>query len=323
MEDRQAWFRGKRWGLFTHYLAAPAGNSVDEPLSAEEWNTRIDSFRVDQLAEQIRGTGADYFCITIGQNSGHYCAPNSTYDRLTGIAPSKCSRRDLVADLADALAAYGVDMWVYLPSGAPCAEPQAVERLEWENGVWDTNGRRNTCKRLENFQRNWESVIREWSLRWGDRVKGWWMDGCYFPEDMYLHDDEPNYTSLARALRAGNPLSVLAFNKGLEEPFLLQCDEDDFTAGEVGYNLPLAIDWDDTREGMAKKLRGKQLHVLSYLGSTWGEGEPRFPDELAAGYSKYLVLRGGIITWDIRLNLDGTIPESFQHQLQVINRAAK
>eukprot|EP01046_Picozoa_sp_COSAG06_P043602 COSAG06_NODE_5739_length_3299_cov_19.417813_1_plen_24_part_10 len=24
------------------------------------------------------------------------------------------------------------------------------------------------------MQRNWEAIIREWSLRWGDLVDGWW-----------------------------------------------------------------------------------------------------------------------------------------------------
>lgn len=316
----EKYFKDKRWGLFSHYLSNLAGNSVDRVVDAEEWNKRIDAFNVPLLAKQISGTGAGYFCITVGQNSGNYCAPNAVYDSLTGVIPSKCSKRDLVLELAEELAKYGVDLWVYLPSGAPCAEPQAVERLEWEEGVWGQNGGKNTCKRLENFQRKWESVIREWSLRWGKMVKGWWIDGCYYAESMYLHEEEPNFHSFAGALRAGNENAVLCFNSGLETPFLLQSGEDDFTAGEVGLSLPLAVDGDDSREGIAKKLKGKKLHILSYLGDFWGGGEPRFPDALAAGYTKYIMEKGGIVTWDIRLNLDGSIPESFFNQLKAIDR---
>ena len=159
--SRQDWFTGKRWGMFTHYLPVPAGDGTGQYCSAEDWNRRIDRFDAELLASHLHEVGADYFCITIGQNSGHYCAPNPVYDELVGISPSKCTRRDLIADISAALAPYGIDLWVYLPSGAPCAEPQAVERLEWVDGRGE---------RLASFQRKWEAVIREWSLRWGTRM---------------------------------------------------------------------------------------------------------------------------------------------------------
>lgn len=322
MEERQEWFKGKRWGLFTHYLANPAGNDIDKIVTSQEWNERINNFNVELFVKQLKQTGADYFCITIGQNSGHFCSPNSTYDQVTGISPSKCSERDLVLELAEEASKYGIDMWVYLPTGAPCAEPQAVERLEWEWGYTGGIGvysAPTTGKRLVEFQRKWEGIIREWSLRWGDKIKGWWMDGCYFPEDMYLFEDEPNFKSLSRSIRAGNPHAVIAYNKGLEYPFILQCEYDDFTAGEVGENLPLDISNDNSKEEISKVLGGRKLHVLSYLGKTWGQGEPRFPDQLAIGYSKYIIEKGGIITWDIPLNLDGSISECYQKQLEKIN----
>ena len=106
--NRQKWFQNKRWGFFTHYLAGTAGNGQGNTLSAEDWNARIDAFDILKLVEQLRDCPPDYVCITIGQNSGHYLAPNAVYDRLTGIAPSKCSRRDLVADLAQALEGTGI-----------------------------------------------------------------------------------------------------------------------------------------------------------------------------------------------------------------------
>jgi hypothetical protein len=75
---------------------------------------------------------------TIGQNSGHYCSPNATYDRIVGITPSKCSRRDLIADLAKTLSARNIRLMVYLPSGAPGADPVARQKLGWR---WGKSGR--------------------------------------------------------------------------------------------------------------------------------------------------------------------------------------
>jgi hypothetical protein len=39
--------------------------------------------------------------------------------------------------------------------------------------------------RLAELQRNWEAVVRERPVRWGKSVSGWWIDGCYFADQMY------------------------------------------------------------------------------------------------------------------------------------------
>jgi hypothetical protein len=39
--------------------------------------------------------------------------------------------------------------------------------------------------RLAEFQRNWEAICRDWSQRWSRRVSGWWIDACYFADEMY------------------------------------------------------------------------------------------------------------------------------------------
>lgn len=168
VKDRAGWFREAKWGVFMHYLA----ESADVPVS--EWNRRIGGFNVEGLADQLQASGAGYFFITLGQNSGHYLSPNQAYDGFTGIRPSKCSKRDLVADLYKALAPRGIKLLVYLPAGAPDQDFAAMEKLEWKRGPF-----RNAA-----FQRRWEKVIEEWSVRWGNKVAGWWFDGCYWPNAM-------------------------------------------------------------------------------------------------------------------------------------------
>src|SRR5579871_1563379 len=101
--NRAAWMASARWGVMNHYLADWIARTTQEPMTVERWNSLIDHFDVEALAEQLKSVGASYYQISIGQNSGYYLSPNATYDRLTQIKPSKCSRRDLVADLYDAL----------------------------------------------------------------------------------------------------------------------------------------------------------------------------------------------------------------------------
>ena len=311
---RSDWFYRSRWGAASHFLVEPQ-------TDADEWNRRVDRFDVGGLAGQLAEVGAGYYWLTIGQNSGHYCSPNSTYDACTGIRPSKCSGRDLIAELAEALASRGVRMMVYLPSGAPAADPAAMRALGWEwgfEGGWpEAWGTRRTGKRLAEFQRTWEAVIREWSLRWGGNVHGWWFDGCYFADEMYRFSDEPNFFSLAAAARAGNPDSLVAFNPGIMVQAVTPAE--DYTAGETnepGEVEPPPDRWfgTDHRE---------QFHVWSYLGQSWMQPPPRFDREDVVAHTRRLTARGGVMTWDVPLSPFGLIPEPFFDQLAAVGKCIR
>ena len=307
---RTDWFQQAGWGVFAHFLTAPT-------MTAGEWNAKVNSVDVKALAGQLAATGCGWFFLTVGQNSGHYCAPNRTYDCLVGSRPSKCSERDLITDLAVALAGTGIRLMAYSASGAPGHDRTAMARLEWEwgfTGDWAAGawGTPRTGKRLVNFQRHWEAVHREWSERWGRRVHGWWIDGCYFADEMYRFPDEPNFGSFAAALRAGNADRLVAFNPGVMVPLICHADEEDYTAGEIAQSLP---------EVPGPKVGGAQYHILSYLGSSWCAGEPRFPDPLAVGYTQHVLAKGGVITWDVGIETNGLIREPFLRQLQAIGRA--
>ena len=128
-EDRAAWLKEAQWGVMSHYLADWKAKELKEPMTVEKWNRMVDRFDVEGLAEQLHSVGAGYYLVTIGQNSGYYLAPNVAYDRLAGIRPSKCSRRDLVADLYEALHKRDIRLLVYLPSGAPAGDAAARQCL--------------------------------------------------------------------------------------------------------------------------------------------------------------------------------------------------
>lgn len=318
------WLHEAHWGVMTHYLGAPPSSKGGAELTAEAWNKQVDQFDVPGLVEQLASAGAKYLLFTIGQNSGHYCAPNATYDRIVGIAPSKCSRRDLIAELARALTARNIRLMVYLPSGAPAADPVARQKLGWRwgrPGGWQLPGE-PVGGRLAEFQRNWEAVIRDWSLRWGKSISGWWIDGCYFADQMYRFDDEPNFASFARALKAGNPDAIVAFNPGVKVPVIAHTRYDDFTAGEV--NLPLLAKAVDACPGRWLECEGRkvQFQILTFLGTSWCRGErPQLPDEQIIAYTRQLAAKGGAVTFDVPIQTSGLIPQPFVEQLRAVGRA--
>ncbi len=250
--------------------------------------------------------GAGYYLITIGQNSGYYLSPNATYDKYVGIAPSKCSRRDLVADLHAALQKRKIQLMVYLPSGAPGGDVEARTALQWRNGPYPNR----------EFQLKWEQVIRTWAERWGKKVAGWWFDGCYFPNSMYRSVEPPNFATFAAAARAGNPDRVLAFNPGVVYRILSVTPHEDYTAGEIDQPDRVSI-----RRAVDGKVDGARIHVLSFLGKTWGMGEPRFSEEQVVTFSRTVAGAGGVITWDVPVQLNGRIAQPFLEQLAAVGKA--
>lgn len=319
-----AWFHDARWGVMTHYLGAPPSSKGGAELTAETWNKQVNEFDVAGLVDQVASTGAKYLLFTLGQNSGHYCSPNATYDRIVGITPSKCSRRDLVTDLAKALSVRNIRLMVYLPSGAPAADPVARHKLGWRwgrPGGWQLPGE-PVGGRLVEFQRDWEAVIREWSLRWGKSVSGWWIDGCYFADQMYRFDDAPNFASFAAALKSGNPDAIVAFNPGVKVPVIGHTKYDAYTAGEV--DLPKLAKAVEACHGRWMECEGckLQFHILTYLGKSWCKGDrPQLPDEQIIAFTRQLTEKGGVMTFDVPIQNSGLIPQPFIEQLQAVGRS--
>lgn len=314
MSNKTDWFMRSKWGVNIAFMPGIEEDAfTDNTLSADEWNKRVDNFDVQGLSEQLQTINAPYCFLTLGQNSGHYCSPNATYDKIVGISPSKCSARDLISDLADELATHNCRLLVYLPSGAPAADKIACERLKWKWGFegdwpngWCDNLRRG--ERLEQFQNNWEAVCREWSLRWSDKVWGWWIDGCYFADEMYRNPKAPNFKSFAEALKAGNENALVAFNPGQVFPVISHTKHEDFTAGEGSDTcLPLC-------EGrwIERDKHAVQWHTYNWIGTKWGRAEkPRFSAEMVIGYTKQATSNQGVVTWDVPYEENGLIKEEF------------
>ena len=292
-QHRSDWFHEAKWGVFMHFLAPKTMNALPLEENVLAWNREVDSFDVAELAKQLHNVKARYCIFTLGQNSGHYCAPNRIYDQLVQQFPSKCSKRDLIADLAAALTVYDIRLIIYFTNNAPVADLEAFRMLN------DTLGERNV-----EFQRNWENIIREWSLCWGKKIHGWWIDGCYFNDQMYLNQDEPNFHSFAAALRAGNSESILAFNPGVSYPPYTVDQEEDYTAGEV--NEPQEID------SPGRWVEHAQFHYLAYLGQSWKQEPVRFNATEVIEYTRSITDYGGVVSWDTPHHNNGIIePQAY------------
>jgi hypothetical protein len=294
-----------KWGVMTHYLA----DWIDPKMTIEKWNQLIDNFDVSILANQLKSVGAGYHILSLGQNSGFYLCPNAAYDRITGIKPSKLSNRCLILDMAKAQEPLGIKMMVYLPSGAPDEDSVAMKALNYTLGPYPNIG----------FQNNWQEIITEWSKTFGTNTVGWWFDGVVWPNIMYRSPTEPNFGSFAAAGRSGNPNSAVCFNPGVTDRDMSVTPEEDYTCGELDYFDRLLL----KRIQPPGYVDGVKVHFMSYLGQTWAHSPPRFTTQQAVADTLEVTSQKGTMTWDVPVDLNGTIPEEFMVQLRAIGQAVK
>jgi len=307
-QNKAEWMQVARFGVMHHYLSDWVARAENLEMNIETWNKLVDDFDVETLANQLHSVGAGYCILTIGQNSGYYLSPNKAYDELSQVNSSRCSNRDLVADLSDALKKNDIKLIVYLPAGAPARDSMACKSLQWQNGPFPN----------VEFQNKWEAVIREWSLHWGDKIAGWWFDGCYWPNTMYRSKTSPNFESFAAAAKTGNKESIVAFNPGVVNRTISITPYEDYIAGEI--SNPDLMSLMRIFDGVVD---GSQLQILSFLGERWGSGDPRSSVEQIIGWSQKVWKKQGSITWDVPLQRNGTIKEVFLKQLKEVGLAAK
>jgi hypothetical protein len=201
------WFKDAGFGIMVHYLKeaiVPDGGS-------KEWNDAVNSFDVDKFAIQAKEAGTGFVMFTLGQNSGYYCSPNSTFDNILGVKPGElCSNRDLPMDLMQALKKYNIPLILYLPGNPPVNNQLVSEKFKYPFKKDSATSQFN--------QPILENMIREWSLRYGEGVKGWWFDGLYSWNairstrmDMSL---KYNISTHTLAAKAGNKNSIVTYNYG-------------------------------------------------------------------------------------------------------------
>jgi len=297
--QEKGWLTEAGYGVFVHYLGG-----------GPEWDKTVDSFEVERFASQIAQTGAAYLVFTLGQNSGYYCSPNEVYEKCAGYeSGQRCSRRDLPMEIADALHKRGIRLMLYLPSRSPQQDKRAMANLN------DVNEQQPAP---QEFTRQWSDVIREWSLRYGGKVAGWWFDGSYNRAGWDDLSQPFNWNTWAAAVRAGNPGSIVAFNPGadIRHAFNKLTDQQDYTAGEQ--NEFGATPQSNPAQG------GLQWHLLSYLGTQWGKADgPRRSSEWMIDYIRRVNAQGGTVTMDIPCSSEGRIYEPHIKQLIAIREAVR
>ena len=257
MSKQQDAFLARRFGVFNHFLYS-APSSRPDTLATQptpDWNACVEHFDVEDMARRLHAVGAGYYWITIMQGRKYMLAPNAAFDAIAGTKPGEaCAHRDLIADLAEALARYDIDLFLYFTGDGPYLDVEIGKKF----GLYEP--RKHVTM---NFVAKWASVLREYAMRYGTGVKGWWIDGCYRD---FLGYTEELLTPYYEACKAGNPDCLVAMNNGVKPDFRKYYSKEEITAGEFNDFAVLPP---------SRFIDGAQAHILAPLGvsadgSEWG-----------------------------------------------------
>lgn len=295
------WFKDAGVGLMVHFLK---DNYVKEGAS-HEWNDLVDNFNVELFAQDCSEAGVGFVLFTLGQNDGYYCSPNAAYDSVVGVEPGiLCSKRDLPADLFDALDKKDIRLMLYLPGNPPITNSLVTDKFQYTYGV-DSPTSQYT-------QARWEAVIREWSIRYGEKLYGWWFDGMYrggIIETRSNMNLKHNISTHTLAAKAGNFNSIVSYNYGIDK---IQSNSpyDDYSAGEESSIIQLPEDrW---------VVDGVQWFHLTYLGDWWGATGSRFSTNDLINWSNKVFDKSGVLCFDIHVDKSGKINNNHIKQLKAV-----
>ncbi len=309
-----------KWGIFNHYLygTEKGASTLDE--MAEEWNEQVNSFDTERLAKALHDICCGYYIITVMQGSRFMIAPNDAFTRITGIAPGKaCAERDLIKDIGEALKKYDIDLFLYFTGDGPHFDPIAGPAM----GLYEdyTAGIRGKVDR--NFVSNWACVMEEYAVRYGDLIKGWWVDGCY--ESLGYNNEL--LSIYFNAMKKGNPDVMSAFNSGTasfvskdgSDTPVKWFENEGFTCGE---------DNDFTYIFKTRFTNGAQNHLLIPFGNYrdgnicagWCNTGVRRSKEYVADYIKKNNEAGAVITVDIFVDHTGAFDPEQVEALKYIGK---
>lgn len=199
-----SWMVDGKYGLFIHWSSRSRGMNNDK-MRADWFQESVQMFDVEHFADAVERTGAAWITFTATHQGFYWPGPNAAIDK---VAPGRTSERDLLGEIIDALDQRGIRTLFYLHTGYNGYDPEV-----WREAVGAYEVGTTT------FSDNIEAILRECSLRYGDKLMGFgYMDGAL----AWDYPLNPDWEGWARAIKAGNPKAVvgLSTNRGpMVSPF--------------------------------------------------------------------------------------------------------
>jgi len=291
-----------RFGIFMHYqyrillgysIATQPSFPTPSQMTAAEWNRLVDGFEVRGFARQMAEAKVGWviYCL-----DDHYfawpCAPNQAFSDLTGYPPgAKCSRRDLILELADALNPQGIKLICYFAGlNGYMKEPRVLAGLSDDTARGPFNEK---SPPPPESRRRRLAVLKEYADRYQAKVGGWWFDGV--EPDTYESPPD-DWLAIQSIVRSANPAALIAFSYGRNEQACICKGVDDFTGGDTWSKQDLAR----LIPARLPAQQGLLWHGKIFCGNVYhGQGDTnQFTDQQLIDWIRTCNHQGGVCTLD-------------------------
>jgi hypothetical protein len=323
------WMIRGKYGIFMHYQYrilmgySYKTNPIYPELSqmnAAEWNRYVDGFDVKRFADQMveGGFGWVMFCIDDAFFAWS-CAPNRKLNKYSGYAQGeKCSDRDLILDLSDALHAKGIKLICYFAGfNGYMKDPKVVAGFKDDPISRGELGEKippsTECRKRR------IAVFKEYANRYKDKIDGWWFDVM---RDNSYSDTPYDFWTINSIIRKACLEAVVAFSHGKNNYSHVRIGLDDYTGGDTWSKQDLI---NLTPKDLPPQ-DGILWHGKIYCGNIYhGQGDSnQFTDKELIDWIKTCNNLGGVCTLDWPFDPEnGLIKDFAMKQIVAIKNALK
>ena len=216
------WLAKCRFGIGVHWTAQTVPR-MGTPLPFPK---AVADFDLKGFIAAVEHAGADYVLFTSAHALQMLPAPHPVLDK---ILPGRTCERDLIAELADALAAKQKHLLVYYNHSCNGKQDAA-----WEQAVG------YHAPNKERFAQNLMEIVSWMGDRYRDKIKAWWFDSPYSLDTRGPHNSVTTDMSgfqfpwerFTAAAKTGDPARLVTYNAGVNETFLYTTHQD-YWAGEL------------------------------------------------------------------------------------------
>jgi len=282
------WIVKAGYGLMFHWTS----QSIGKDGTHKPYAQAVDDFEVKPFADMVEETGAGYVFLTIGHAESYCPGPITAWEKYH---PGKTTRRDLIAEMADALNARGIKMMCYLNVASLARYPRSGE---------------------DEFTRIMTEIVTEFGQHYKEKVAGYWFDCCYQAREKY-----PGFSfrEFFKTCKAGNPNRILTLNSWIY-PNVSEWQE--YWAGEVGSPVGLPVNGTTPENGPGAGLR---YHALLLMEPYWVQQRvdmprPQFTAQRLGDYVSQCKANGGAVTINLGMYQDGTVDPSAVNVLKEVRK---
>jgi hypothetical protein len=268
------WLNKAGYGLMFHWTS----QSIGRDGTNKPFDQAVADFPLDRFVEMVESTGAGYVLFTVGHAQPYCPAPLSSWEKYF---PGKTTKRDLIAEMAQALNAKGIKLMCYFPAHVIGKYPRASS---------------------QEFTRMTTDILTEFGERYGDKVAGYWFDGFYQCFEKY---PDFSFRDFHKVCKAGNPNRIIAVNSWI---YPSVTEWQDYWAGETSSPVEPPVNGTNAR-GPGQGLRYQSLIIMEpyWVQQKVDMPAPRFDAQTLGDYVSQCMKNGGAVTINLGIYQDGSV----------------